>query len=373
VACRPEDGAVQRRLNRRGLRPAGLAYWADDPDGYGLYIFHSAGGDTQMVYKMHPVSGDTIRVAELWPEGGGSPVGSYITSEYDVYSVVFMGISDASVDAGGDRIDVWQVEANRGWMTIEPDSGMIPAGEWTSFRLLLDSGGLPDTLFAGSLVWVHDGVGGETSVPVLLHVMSGPQPPSAFNLLTPGDGDTLRGGEVGFTWEASVDPNPEDEVSYLLWLSSGADSVSIASVEPGVGVSLDTLALEVDLDAPMVWWVWALSGDDTVESVQRFSLWNEYDSAVNGPLTPLSFGIESVQPNPFNGVSVVRFGLNRGGEASLAVYDVQGRLVQRLLAGELGMGRWSIPWDGRGLSSGIYLLVLKSGARTDGLRAVLMK
>ena len=68
-------------------------------------------------------------------------------------------------------------------------------------------------------------------------------------------------------------------------------------------------------------------------------------------------------PNPFNPAAAVTFDLPAGGEVSLRVYDLQGRLVRTLLHEEMSGGRHRAEWDGRDergepAASGVYLVRL---------------
>jgi parallel beta-helix repeat protein len=82
-------------------------------------------------------------------------------------------------------------------------------------------------------------------------------------------------------------------------------------------------------------------------------------------------------PNPFSSATEIRFDLPRSGVVDLAVYDVQGRQVRRLLAGAvLPAGTHSAVWDGRsdlGLEAapGIYLCRIRV-AGDEGLGKMLL-
>lgn len=74
-------------------------------------------------------------------------------------------------------------------------------------------------------------------------------------------------------------------------------------------------------------------------------------------------------PNPFNPSTRLRFALDRAGEASLGVYDMQGRLVRSFPAAAYEAGEHAVTWDGRDfagrpVASGVYQVLL--GARVDG-------
>jgi hypothetical protein len=60
------------------------------------------------------------------------------------------------------------------------------------------------------------------------------------------------------------------------------------------------------------------------------------------------------EPNPFRASTTVRYLLGRAAGVKLAVYDVQGREVARLVDGIQGPGPHSATFDARNLPSGIY-------------------
>ncbi|MBM3326135.1 MAG: T9SS type A sorting domain-containing protein, partial [Calditrichaeota bacterium] len=193
-----QGNALNRILNRRGLRLYGLAYWADDPDRCPLYILHSPAANEFRVLKMNVVTGDTLFVRQL--PSGGSPGGAYITNAFDVYSWVFMNIANVSPNAGNDRVDIYQLDARKEWFAVEPAEGVIDAGSEQDFTLHLNSTGLPIVEFEGELVFIHDGVGSLTRIPVTLNVAEGRLP--AFRILDFRQGWNLI--------SANVQPDPAD-------------------------------------------------------------------------------------------------------------------------------------------------------------------
>jgi hypothetical protein len=57
-------------------------------------------------------------------------------------------------------------------------------------------------------------------------------------------------------------------------------------------------------------------------------------------------------PNPFAGPVTLRFGLARGGDVALDVFDAQGRRVRRLAGGAMAAGLHAVEWDGRDAAGG---------------------
>jgi len=84
-------------------------------------------------------------------------------------------------------------------------------------------------------------------------------------------------------------------------------------------------------------------------------------------------------PNPFSPGTTLSFSLRRGERVTLEIFDGQGRLVRRLLAGEaLTAGPHEIPWDGRdeagsALASGVYLCTLRAGAETLSRKMLMLR
>ena len=75
---------------------------------------------------------------------------------------------------------------------------------------------------------------------------------------------------------------------------------------------------------------------------------------------PRTYQLSANSPNPFSSRTWIAFDLPKATEVSLAIYDLNGRRVKTLLAGEsMGPGRWQLIWDGSDddgcqLRAGIY-------------------
>ena len=83
-------------------------------------------------------------------------------------------------------------------------------------------------------------------------------------------------------------------------------------------------------------------------------------------------------PNPFNPGTVISFQLPVNSEVQLVIYNSNGQLVKRLVAGEMNVGHHSLMWDAKDergvpVASGVYVYVLKAGAFTAQRKLVLMK
>jgi hypothetical protein len=88
--------------------------------------------------------------------------------------------------------------------------------------------------------------------------------------------------------------------------------------------------------------------------------------------------LDPPRPSPFRGRTEVRFGLSRGEDHTLAVYDVSGRRIRVLSSGLGAAGPRTSVWDGRDeaglrVPSGVYFLRLSSPGGERAERAVVLR
>ncbi len=88
---------------------------------------------------------------------------------------------------------------------------------------------------------------------------------------------------------------------------------------------------------------------------------------------PSHFSLHQNYPNPFNPTTVITFTLPSRSLVSLKVFDVLGREVAILLAGELPAGPYSASWDPNGAASGVYFYRLQAGTFTETKKLVLLR
>lgn len=88
---------------------------------------------------------------------------------------------------------------------------------------------------------------------------------------------------------------------------------------------------------------------------------------------PKRYSLNQNYPNPFNPVTTIGFDIPKAGHTTLIIYDVLGRVVERLVDGRLESGRYSYQWDGSEVSSGMYIYKLSSGDYVQSRKMVLLK
>jgi hypothetical protein len=97
------------------------------------------------------------------------------------------------------------------------------------------------------------------------------------------------------------------------------------------------------------------------------------DVAEDGRDLPSEYSLEQNYPNPFNPSAEIRYGVGRPGQVTIKVYDLLGREVAVLLDQHMEAGRYSVRFDGRGLSSGMYVYRMTAGGQTFVRKMLLTK
>lgn len=97
------------------------------------------------------------------------------------------------------------------------------------------------------------------------------------------------------------------------------------------------------------------------------------DAARGSAGMPLTFALRAVYPNPSRGQTAITVDVPEAAEVVLAVYDVLGREMARLLDGLVEGGTYYARFDGAGLPSGLYLVRFQAGGFAATSRITLLK
>ena len=78
-------------------------------------------------------------------------------------------------------------------------------------------------------------------------------------------------------------------------------------------------------------------------------------------------------PNPFSGMTMIKYTIPYGGHVSLIVYDVAGARVRVLVDRRQARGLHTVRWDAKDNASGIYFYRLQAGDFTDTKKMILLR
>jgi immune inhibitor A len=179
-----------------------------------------------------------------------------------------------------------------------------------------------------------------------------------------------NGGEVwdiGLTYDVTWTAN--DNI--------GVTSVSIVLSRDGGSTFDDTLATGEANDGSYSWQaeydasvtarikVIAYDGagnDGEDMSDADFEIYDPLAGVSTDKEVPSHLVITGNTPNPFSGRTTVKFGIPRDGRVDMAVYDVSGRLVTRLIDGSYTAGYHAVDWANESdVGTGLYFLRLRLG------------
>ena len=88
---------------------------------------------------------------------------------------------------------------------------------------------------------------------------------------------------------------------------------------------------------------------------------------------PDNFSLGQNYPNPFNPATKIKFNVTRNGFIKLIVYDMNGKAVSTLVNGDLSAGIYSVDFDRKNLSGGIYFYRMEANGFKEVKKMVLVK
>jgi len=98
-------------------------------------------------------------------------------------------------------------------------------------------------------------------------------------------------------------------------------------------------------------------------------------SSEGEPTFPSKFALHKAYPNPFNPITTISFDVpaNTKYATILRIFNIRGQLVESLLNEQMVPGTHSLHWKPKNISSGLYLIQLKSGDRSFNQKITLIK
>lgn len=234
-----------------------------------------------------------------------------------------------------------------------------------------------DSLLTGWCVWV----GADTSGLVWVAWSITDNIDSAIIFSTPAR--VLPNGALnqGYTWE--------DTIPEMNWVKRCSTQSITETVVVPAGTFNDCIQIHSILS-------WIASGDtfQTTDSYYAEGVgevlndgWEEWSGGFRWELIEYNVGVDekktraatprfSLQqnyPNPFGSVTTISYLLPNSEHVSIKVYNVAGVEVATLVDEYRTPGKYSVKWDGAGLSSGIYLTRIVAGNYTETKTAIVLR
>jgi len=78
-------------------------------------------------------------------------------------------------------------------------------------------------------------------------------------------------------------------------------------------------------------------------------------------------------PNPFNAATNIHYSLQHDSRVEVMVFDLNGRMIEKLAEGYQKAGEHSLVWDSGSIDNGIYICKIIAGGRSASARMILMR
>jgi len=215
-----------------------------------------------------------------------------------------------------------------------------------------------------------------TSERFLFYTDSYPEPPNAFNLVSPINDSHLDSNIIKFTWNSTTDNDPMDVFNYgFIYTDNLLDTLSFNYVTDIVDTSL---TLELETGRIYYWHVFAIDDDSlfTFANGHQDSIWSFSlgELSLNEDIElPTNYAIYPAYPNPFNPITHIKFAIPENALISVIIYDINGRVIEVLTDGMVQAGYHNLIWDSGNNPSGLYFVKLSANKFIDTQKLMLVK
>lgn len=277
-----------------------------------------------------------------------------------------------SGDITDDTASTWIFENNNGAFSVSDSS--LPGG-YTSAWISLGNDAPPAII-------VHDNVSGRLclykSKSNLTNTL--PDAPSGLNA-------SPNGSDIIFKWNKSTDAEtPNNGLTYNLYIGTDPDSTQIMSPMADISTGFRRVVQMGNCNHDTCWTIKNLPAGTYYWSVQTIdncfagSAWAPQQTFVHNPVSineekslPTKYALDPNYPNPFNPMTTIRYALPWNGHVQLAIYNLNGQLIEKLIDENKVPGYYSVQWNAARYSSGVYFYKLNAGDYIEIRKCVLIK
>lgn len=200
-----------------------------------------------------------------------------------------------------------------------------------------------------------------------------PEPPGGFTTISPLNG-TFGLGSIEFVWHKSTDPDPFDHVKYEIVYTKDVNNSESFQYVPEI---IDTtIIIEIFEDGVYYWKINAVDEDQFIVSSdndewQAFAVTDlEIDDS---PIIPEKFALHSNFPNPFNPTTSIRYDIPKVSHVTLSIFNISGQVINILVNQKQEPGFYSVNWDARNVSTGVYFYKIQAGEFIQTKKCLLIK
>lgn len=196
--------------------------------------------------------------------------------------------------------------------------------------------------------------------------------PAAPELALPLNGSSIGQDNTTFTWNRTA---PSD-AAYRLELGTDPLFLSgISVIDSTVTDTMRTVSIAKQNSAVTYWWRVRAKNEAGPGPFSTPRSFLRLTTSLPGTGIPMPTDYALLQnfPNPFNPVTTIQYDIPERSHVSLTVFSLLGEAVAVPVRMVQEAGRYAVPFDGSGLSSGVYFYRLQAGAFLRTGRMVLTK
>ena len=174
-----------------------------------------------------------------------------------------------------------------------------------------------------------------------------------------------------------------NDTSFWNWLTNGKiDTMLVIDPnnpnvdDPVMIPSFNSKALPVGDSA--IYYVAVGYGADKYKMAANMQLAQQKYSQLTGvgsesKYLPSDYSLKQNYPNPFNPSTKIAYQIPKSGHVTLKVYNALGKEVATLVNEDKSVGKYTLDFNGQGLSSGIYFYSIRSGSFFETKKMMLLK
>jgi len=262
---------------------------------------------------------------------------------------------------------------------ISSEPGLQPSLDTTNWKLLLRP--LPNWSGNGILsIKAEDPLGLSDSISVPFTVISLPDPPGTFSLISPEDSSMhMREGPVSFIWNSSKNVDTGDSIYYRFYLDK--DSVFL-SPERIVSLPDTTFTMSTFPGNGVYFWkVVAYDNDGLYTMCDKifktyFMIISSVDTVKESRIT--SFDLCQNRPNPFNSCTEIVYKIPEREYVTINIYNTLGKFVKTLANRVCDRGSYKVIWNakddwGENVPSGVYIVRMNAGKFYESRKIILIR
>ncbi len=180
-------------------------------------------------------------------------------------------------------------------------------------------------------------------------------------VLGPYFASDIRGPVLGSrSWRFFIKTNSSGEIKLRWYIDGVPDDVNLTLFDLISGSSVDMRKASE--------YVYISTGDESRE----FRI--DVVTKVEGDLSiPKQYALYQNYPNPFNPTTTIEFDIPEKTFVKIAIYDILGREIEKLVDGELDAGRYKVNFVAYNLPSGVYFYTMKTAKFTQTNKMILLK